>query len=333
MKALLSYHPGPPESLVLEEVPDPVPGPDEVLIRVVACGVNFPDVLLVAGKYQFRPPRPFSPGAEVAGIVEQVGAEVTRFAPGDRVMALCSWGGMAEKLAVSEAKCVAVPGTMPLDQAAALELTYGTAHHALVSPGELKEGETVLVLGAAGGVGLAAVELAKAMGARVLAAVSSPEKALAAREAGADEAFLYPRGPFDKEGRRELGRQLRAAAGGGADVVIDPVGGDYSEAALRAMRPGGRLVVVGFAAGIPQLPLNLVLFGEAKIVAGAWGAVVARDPACFRQTIGELSSLHARGLIRPRISRRFPLGQAPDALAMLERREAVGKIVIEIGAE
>jgi len=330
MKALLSHEAGPPGTLRLENVADPVPGADEILIRVIACGVNFPDVLMVADKYQFRPPRPFAPGAEVAGIIESVGAAVGDFAVGDRVMAICSWGGMAEKLAISTTKCVPMPDGMPFDEASAFLLTYGTAHYALAVSGELREGQTLLVLGAAGGVGLAAVELGKAMGARVIAAVSSPEKAAIVRDAGANDVVIYPRGPLDRTALRDLSKQFREACRGGADVVADPVGGDYSEAALRAMRPGGKLAVIGFAAGIGSIPLNVLLFSEASIVAAAWGAVVAKDPARYKQVAGELIELYGKGLVRPRISLKLPLDRAGEALDLLEQRQAVGKMVIDI---
>ena len=333
MKALLSHRPGPPESLVLEDVAEAAPGAGEISIRVIACGANFPDLLMVADRYQFRPPRPFAPGAEVAGIVEAVGSGVAGFAPGDRVMAICSWGGMAEKLVVSETKCVPVPDFMPMDEAAAFQLTYGTAHYALVSCGKLVAGQTLLVLGAAGGVGLAAVELGKALSASVVAAVSSPEKAEVARGCGADATIVYPRGPLDRDARRALAAEFRQATGGGPHLILDPVGGDYSEAALRAIRRRGRLVVVGFAGGIPSIPLNLVLLNDARIVAGAWGAVVAEDPARFRSTIADLVDLYARGLLRPRISERLPLKEGARALSLLEERSAIGKIVIEIGRE
>ena len=329
MKALRSHAPGGPLTLTLDEVADPVPGDRDVLIRVAACAVNFPDLLMVADKYQFRPPRPFAPGAEVSGIVERVGGGVSGFAPGDRVMALCSLGGMAEKLVVDADKCVLVPDFLPLDEAAALQLTYGTAFYAIDVCGGLQTGETALVLGAAGGVGLAGVELCRALGARVVAAVSSPEKADLARSRGADETVEYPTGPLDRDARRALAVRLREAYGG-PHLVLDPVGGDYTEAALRAIRPGGRLAVIGFAAGIPAVPLNLVLLNDARIIAAAWGAVVARDPARFQRTIQGLLELYQRKLIHPFISKRLPLERGADALAVIESRAATGKILIEV---
>jgi NADPH2:quinone reductase len=329
MKALVSHAPGPPESLVFEEVPEPQPGPRDVLIRVAACGVNFPDVLIVQDKYQIRPPRPFYPGAEVAGVVERVGDEVSTVAVGDRVMGVCSWGGMAEKLVLPADRCTHVPPHMPLDEAAALQITYGTAYYGLKSCGRLAQGERLLVLGAAGGVGVAAVEIGKALGAEVVAAVSSEAKADVARDAGAASVLIYPRGPFDAAARAELANVFKS--NGSVDVVIDPVGGDYTEAALRSIAPGGRLVVVGFAAGIPSIRLNLVLLKSAQIVAAPWGAVVAGNPEACRETMRAVFDLYAKGMIRPRISRRLPLERGAEALALLQAREAVGKIVVVAG--
>lgn len=329
MRALLSHVAGGPDSLVLEQIDPPVAGQGEIVLRVAACGVNFPDLLMVQDRYQVRPPRPFAPGAEVAGVIEAVGPDVAGLKPGDRVMAICSWGGMSEQMVVPASLCVPVPKEMSLDVAAAFQLTYGTAHYALIDAGLLLEGQTVLVLGAAGGVGLAAVEIAKAFGARVVAAVSNGEKADVARSAGANEAVIYPR-DLDERGVRDLGKQLRAACGKGADVIIDPVGGSYAEAALRAVAPGGRYVVVGFAAGIGAVPLNLVLFSHATVVGAAYGAVVAHDAVTFRKTTQALLDLYAAGKINPRIHARFALEDGAQALAMLESRGAMGKIVVEI---
>ena len=331
MRALISHRPGPPESLVLEDVPEAEPGPRDVRIRVAACGVNFPDLLIVQDKYQIKPPRPFSPGAEVAGIVERVGAEVSTVAPGDRVMAVCSWGGMAEKLVVPAARCTHVPDGMPFDAAAALQITYGTAYYGLKYCGRLIPGERLLVLGAAGGVGIAAVEIGKALGARVIAAVSSEAKATITRNAGADSVLLYPRGPFDETTRGALASTFKAALNGAVNVVLDPVGGEYTEAALRSIAPGGRLVVVGFAAGIASIKMNLVLLKGAQIVGAPWGAVVEKDPAAFKETMDALFDLYAKGTIRPLISRRLPLERGAEALQLLQAREAVGKIVVVPG--
>lgn len=328
MKALLSRQPGPPETLTLEEVPDLAPKPGQAVIRVEACGANFPDVLLLEDRYQIRPPRPFSPGAEVAGIVESVGEGVTVPKVGDRVMAICSWGGMAEQLAVEAERCLPVPGSMPLDDAAALQLTYGTAYYGLKESGRLGSGDTLLVLGAAGGVGLAAVEIGKALGARVIAAVSTEAKATFAREAGADETVIYPRGPFDKAGLKDLAALFKGACGAGANVILDPVGGDYAEAALRSIAKKGRYVIAGFTAGIPRVPFNLVLFKDAQIVGAPWGAVVAENIPAYKKAIDELLALYEVGKIKPRIALRLPLERAQEGLERLLAREAVGKIVI-----
>ncbi|MBV8472737.1 MAG: NADPH:quinone oxidoreductase family protein, partial [Hyphomicrobiales bacterium] len=255
MKALLSKAPGGPETLVLEDVADPTPGPHEVVIRVAACGVNFPDSLIIEDKYQIRRARPFSPGGEVAGVIESVGAEAKRLKIGQRVVALPGAGGMAEKVAVAEAAVAPIPDTMPFDEAAALLFTYGTTYHALKDRAHLQPGESLLVLGAAGGVGSAAVELGKAMGANVIAAASTAEKVELAKSWGADSGLVYPTGPFDKEGAKKLADLFKGACGEkGADVIYDSVGGDYSEAALRAIAWEGRFLVIGFPAGIARIP-------------------------------------------------------------------------------
>ncbi len=332
MKMVSSRAPGPPETLAVEEVPDPVPGASQVVIAVKACGVNFPDALIIEDRYQVRPERPFAPGAEVAGVVEALGEGVTTLTVGQRVIGFSSWGGMAEKLAVDAGRCMPMPDAMPFDEGAALVMTYGTAHYALKRRADLKAGETVLVLGASGGVGLAAVELAKAAGARVIAAASSLEKALFARAAGADETMVYPKGPFDKDGAKALSNLFKTACGaGGAQVVVDPVGGDYAEAALRAIDRGGRFLVIGFPAGIPRLPLNLVLLKGCQVVGVDWGAEVVRNPEGLARDVRELLDLYARGLIRPRISERFPLAQAGEAISRLASRQALGKVVVMIG--
>jgi len=260
MKAMLSRRVGGPETLELEELPDPKPGAGEVLLGVKACGVNYPDLLIIEDRYQFKPPRPFAPGGEVAGVIEAVGPGVTRLKPGDRVIGSTISGGMSEKLALPAADCIAMPDSMPFDEASALVLTYGTSIYALKDRASLKAGETLLVLGAAGGVGVSAVELGKAYGARVIAAVSSQDKLEFAKKHGADDGVIYPPGPFDKAGAKSLADIFKKACGkNGADVIYDPVGGDYSEAALRAIAWEGRFLVVGFPAGIPKLPLNLTL--------------------------------------------------------------------------
>jgi NADPH:quinone reductase len=329
MLALLSKQPGGPESLVLESVAEPSPKPGEVLLAVKACGVNYPDALIIEDRYQFKPERPFAPGSEVSGIVEAVGEGVSFLKAGDRVIGSCGWGGMAEKLALSADRCIPMPDAMPFDEAAAFVMTYGTSYHALKDRAQLKAGETLLVLGAAGGVGLAAVELGKAMGAKVIAAASSDEKAALAKRHGADESIVYAPGPFDKDGIKALAEQFKAACGpNGADVIYDPVGGDYSEAALRAIAWEGRSLVVGFTAGIPKLPLNLPLLKSCQIVGVFWGAFARRDPKANAANLRELLDLYAGGKIKPVISERVPLARAGEAIAALSGRKALGKIVV-----
>jgi NADPH2:quinone reductase len=329
MKALLSKTPGGPETLVLAEMPAPQPGPGEVVLHVKACGVNFPDVLIIQDLYQFKPPRPFAPGSEVAGIVTAIGAGVTQFKSGDRVFGMTGSGGMSEQLAVAATRCIAMPDAMPFDEAAAFILTYGTSHHALKDRAQLRPGETLLVLGAAGGVGLAAIELGKAAGARVIAAVSSAEKLEFAKAHGADDGVIYPRGPFDKPGAKALAELFKQACGpNGADVVYDAVGGDYAEAALRAIAWEGRFLVVGFPAGIPKIPLNLPLLKSCQIIGVFWGGFAQRNPEANRVNNEELLALYAKGAIKPQISERFPLARGGEAIARLANREALGKVVV-----
>ncbi|WP_184715483.1 NADPH:quinone oxidoreductase family protein [Caulobacter sp.] len=331
MKAVLSKVVGGPETLVLEELPDPVAGPGQVLINVKACGVNYPDVLIIEDKYQFKPQRPFAPGGEVSGVISAVGEGVTRFKVGDRVLASTGWGGYAEKLALEEQRCTHIPDNMPFDEAAAFVLTYGTSYYALKDRGHVKPGETLLVLGAAGGVGLAAVELGKAMGVRVIAAASSQEKVDLAIKHGADSGVVYPRGPFDKDGQKALASLIKDACGpNGWDVAYDAVGGDYSEATIRAAGWNGRFLVIGFPSGIPKIPLNLTLLKSCDIVGVFWGAAVARDPKGHAQNLKELMDLYAAGKIKPYVSERFPLARAGDAIAHLSSRKAMGKVVITV---
>ncbi len=329
MKALLSAAPGGPETLALTEVAEPVPGAGQLLVGVKACAINYPDVLIIEDKYQFRPPRPFAPGGEIAGIVEQVGEGVTGWAEGDRLIAMLGHGGLAEKVLVGAAAALPLPEERSFEQGSALILTYATTIHALLDRGRLEPGETLLVLGAAGGVGLAAVELGKAFGARVVAAVSSEEKAQAARAAGADEAIVYPRGPFDKEGAKALAQSFKDAVGpGGADLVYDPVGGDYTEAALRAIAWEGRLLVIGFPAGIPRLPLNLTLLKSCDVRGVFWGAFAARDPEANAAHVRTLFRLWEEGRIAPKVSRTWPLERGAEAIAHMAARQAIGKLVV-----
>lgn len=329
MKALLSTAPGGPETLRLTEIDAPAPGPGQLLVRVKACAINYPDVLIIEDKYQFKPERPFAPGGEIAGIVEQAGEGVTGWSEGDRVIAMLGHGGLAEKVLVPAAMALRLPEGRSFEEGSALILTYATTIHALLDRGKLKQGETLLVLGAAGGVGLAAVELGKAFGARVVAAVSSEEKAEAARTAGADEVLIYPRGPFDKDQSKALAQQFKAAVGpNGADLIYDPVGGDYSEAALRAIAWEGRLLVIGFPAGIPRLPLNLTLLKSCDVRGVFWGAFAARDPKANAAHVRTLFRLWEEGKIAPRVSRTWPLERGGEAIAHMAARQAVGKLVV-----
>jgi NADPH:quinone reductase-like Zn-dependent oxidoreductase len=329
MKALLSEQPGGPDTLVLREVSDPVAGPGQLLVRVKACAINYPDVLIIEDKYQFKPPRPFAPGGEVAGVVERVGDGVKGWSEGDRIIAMIGHGGLAETVAVNAATALRLPEERGFEEGSALILTYATSIHALLDRGKLKAGETLLVLGAAGGVGLAAVELGKAYGARVIAAVSSEEKAEVVRAAGADSAIVYPRGPFDRDGSKALSKQFKDAVGpGGADVVYDPVGGGYAEPALRAIAWEGRYLVVGFPAGIPKLPLNLTLLKSCDVRGVFWGAFAARDPKANAAHVETLFRLWREGKIAPRVSRTWPLDKGGEAIAHMAARKAVGKLVV-----
>ena len=331
MKALLSTAPGGPETLTLSELPDPMAGPGELLVRVRAAAINYPDVLIIEDKYQMRPPRPFAPGGEIAGEVEEVGEGVDGWKVGDRLIAVPGFGGLAEKIVIPAKAAIALPASRSFVDGAALLLTYATSIHALYDRGKLEAGETLLVLGAAGGVGLAAVELGKARGARVIAAVSSEEKAQAARDAGADEAIVYPRGPFDRDGKKALAEQFKAAVGpGGADVIYDPVGGDYAEPALRSIGWEGRYLVVGFPAGIPKLPLNLTLLKSCDVCGVFWGAFAARDPKANAAHVDELFRLWRMGQIAPRVSATFPLARGGEAIAALAARSVIGKVVVTL---
>ena len=331
MKALLSTEPGGPDTLRLSALPDPSAGPGELLVRVRAAAINYPDVLIIEDKYQMRPPRPFAPGGEIAGEVETVGGDVEGWKVGDRLIAVPGFGGLAEKIVIPAKSAIPLPASRSFVDGAALLLTYATSIHALYDRGKLASGQTLLVLGAAGGVGLAAVELGKARGARVIAAVSSDEKAQAARDAGADEAIVYPRGPFDKEASKALAEQFKAAVGpAGADVIYDPVGGDYAEPALRSIAWEGRYLVVGFPAGIPRLPLNLTLLKSCDVCGVFWGAFAARDPQANAAHVETLFRLWDEGAIGPRVSATYPLERGGEAIAALAARNVIGKVVVTI---
>ena len=326
MRAVLCKELGPPESLVVEERDDLIAEPGTVVVDVKAAGVNFPDTLIIQGLYQFKPELPFSPGSEAAGVVRAVGEGVGAVAPGDRVIALPgAWGAFAEQLRVAPEQLVPIPDGVGFDAAAALVLTYGTSHYALKERATLQPGETVLVLGAAGGVGIAAVQIAKALGARVIAAASSKEKLAVCRDNGADELIDYT--------TEDLGARLKElTANAGVDVVYDPVGGDYSEVALRRMAWGGRYLVIGFAAGeIPKIPLNLVLLKSCSIVGVFWGAFTMREPARNQELMAELMGWLADGTVKPVVSKTYPLDRVADALNDLLARRVTGKAVLVTG--
>jgi NADPH2:quinone reductase len=328
MKALLSHEPGGPETLQLSEIPDPAPGPGELLVRARACAINYPDVLIIEDKYQLKPPRPFAPGSEIAGEVEAVGDGVSGWSPGDRIIAATGFGGLAESVVIPSARAIPLPPERSFEEGSALLLTYATAIHALADRGRLEAGQTLLVLGAAGGVGIAAVEIGKALGARVIAAVSSEEKAQAACEAGADAAVVYPRSDLDPKALSQLFKD--AVGVDGADVILDPVGGDYAEAALRAIGWEGRFLVVGFPAGIPKLPLNLTLLKSCDVCGVFWGAFVARDPKRNAAHVEQLFRWWAEGKIAPKISATYPLERGGEAIAALRDRKAIGKLVVTL---
>ena len=331
MRALLSHEPGGPDTLKLEEVADLKPGPGELLVRVRATAINYPDVLIIEDRYQLKPPRPFAPGGEIAGEVEAVGEGVEGWSSGDRLIAVTGFGGLAEKVVIPAKSAFRLPEERSFEEGAALLLTYATSIHALLDRGRLQAGQTLLVLGAAGGVGLAAVELGKAYEARVIAAVSSEEKAKAALDSGADHAIVYPQGPFDKDGQKALSQLFKEAVGpSGADVIFDPVGGDYTEAALRSIAWEGRFLVVGFPAGIARLPLNLTLLKSCDVCGVFWGAFAARDPKANAAHVDTLFRLWRQGMISPKVSATYPLERAGEAIRAIAERRVVGKLVITL---
>lgn len=322
MKAVLCKSWGPPETLVVEEVISPTPGPGQVVVSVKACGVNFPDTLIIQGKYQFKPDMPFSPGGEVAGVIKELGAGVKGYKVGDNVIAFTGWGGFAQEVIAPQEKLIPIPTGMEYKIAAAFVMTYGTSHHALVHRAQLKAGETLLVLGAAGGVGLAAVEIGKVLGARVIAAASSDDKLAVCKEHGADELINYT--TQDLRGRID---ELTGKKG--VDVVYDPVGGGLAEPALRATGWGGRFLVIGFAGGeIPKIPLNLPLLKGNSIVGVFWGDFTRREPGKNAEALKELATWFAQGKLKPLVSAAYPLSQAAQALNDLTQRKVKGKVVL-----
>ena len=324
MKAVLCKAYGPPEDLVIEDVPAPACGPGQVRIGVHAVGINFPDCLMIEGKYQFKPEFPFSPGGELSGEILELGEGVTGLSVGDRVIAGGGHGGLAEEVVVSATGLRSVPTGMSMSQAAAWSTTYGTSYHALKQRGALQPGETLLVLGAGGGVGLAAVELGKAMGARVLAAASNEAKREAAKAAGADEVIDYSDG--------ELKEKVKALTDGrGADVIYDPVGGDFFDQCMRCINWKGRVLVVGFVGGeIPRVPINLILLKGCQVVGVFYGAFTGREPAENAQNWRELANLWEAGKIAPLVSREFAFEEHAAALRCLSEREAIGKVIVRV---
>ncbi|WP_298848280.1 NADPH:quinone oxidoreductase family protein [uncultured Ruegeria sp.] len=328
MQALLSVAPGGPETLELTTLPDPQPGKGQLVIGVKAAGVNFPDTLIIQDLYQIKPPRPFAPGGEVSGEVLALGEGVTGFDLGDRVLALTGHDGFATHATIRSDAAIRFPDMMPYQDAACFIFTYGTSYHALKDRAAIKPGETLLVLGAAGGVGSAAIELGKALGAKVIAGVSSAEKAEFCCQIGADEVVIYPR-DMDKDAQKAFAAEVKKLAGhNGVDVVYDAVGGALAEPSLRSMAWKGRYLVVGFPAGIPQVPLNLALLKGCQIVGVFWGASVFREPKSHAKNVEELFELYRDGKIKPLISAQYPLERAHQAIAQLSRRSVLGKIVV-----
>ncbi len=325
MKAVVCKQYGPPESLVVEELPSPRPARGEAVVSVRAASLNFPDVLIIQNKYQFKPPLPFSPGSELAGVVKELGEGVSGLRPGDRVMAFTTYGAFAEEVKLEAARLVPIPAGMEFTSAAAFLLTYGTSDHALRDRGALQAGETLLVLGAAGGVGLAAIEIGKALGARVIACASSEDKLAVCRSHGADATIDYT-----KEDLRERVKALTDARG--PDVVYDAVGGPYTEPAFRSIAWRGRLLVVGFAAGeIPKLPLNLALLKGASVVGVFWGDFARREAKRFADSLHQLARWYGEGKLRPHVSQTFPLEKAAEALKLMAARQVKGKVVLTVG--
>ena len=323
MRAILCKELGPANTLVIDDIPSPEPGKGQVKVRVKAAGLNFPDTLIIEGKYQIKPELPFSPGGEMAGEVLAVGEGVQRFKPGQRVMGLTGYGAFAEEILVPENQLIPVPDGMNDHTAAAFSMVYGTSYYALKQRANIQPGETLLVLGASGGVGLAAVELGKAMGATVIAAASSAEKLEVAKEAGADDLINYA--------EEDLKDALKQRYPKGVDVIYDPVGDRFTEAAIRNMAWNGRLLIVGFAAGdIPKIPANLALLKGCSIIGVFWGAFTQKEPQTNIQNIMELMQLFNQGKINPRISQVFPFEEYEQALAALTSRTAKGKVVLDI---
>ncbi len=331
MRVLLCTHFGEPEELELTDIPLPIPSEGQIRIAVKACSVNFPDVLMLENKYQRKPPMPFSPGMEVAGVVSALGPDVTAFQIGDRVAAFISFGGMAEEAIAPVNRAMHIPAELDFELAAAFTLAYATSLHALKDRAALKAGETLVVLGAAGGVGLAAVEIGAVMGARVIAGVSSEEKLALAKAHGAGDGFLYPALPLSREQQKDLSDTIKRLTDGGADVIYDPIGDAYAEPCFRAIAKFGRYLVVGFAAGeIPKLPLNLTLLKSADIRGVNWNALVESNPKASQEDLEQLARWITEGKLKTHIGGRFTLEHGARALRLLKDRKAMGKIVVTL---
>ncbi len=324
MKAIVCSNFGTPDTLIFQEIENPTPKGDEILIRVKACSVNFPDTLIIQGKYQFKPPFPFSPGSDVAGFIEKIGDNVKHFKVGDEVVGFIPFGGFAEKAIVKATDCFPKPKGMSMVNASAFLLAYGTSYHALKDRANLKEGETILILGASGGVGLTALELAKLMGAKVIAAASSKEKLDLCKKFGADDVINYT-----EESLKDRVKEL--TNGKGVDVIYDPVGGHFSELALRAIAWKGRHLVIGFANGeIPKIPINLTLLKGASIVGVFWGSFAQKEPKKSLENIKQLLAWFVKGDVKPHIDKTYSLENAPKALEDMMQRKVKGKIVIDM---
>lgn len=326
----MSHAAGGPETLVLQDVPEPEAGQGELLVRVQAVGINFPDALLIRDRYQVKPPRPFAPGGEFCGVVQAVGAGVSAFRAGDVVLGRCGWGAMAERIALSQDRCVRIPDGFPPDEVAAFLFAYATAYHALHDAARLQPGETLLVLGAAGGVGSAAIDLGRAAGARVLACASSDAKLAFARSCGAADGIVYDADLQPGDAQKALAQRIKALAPAGVDAVFDPVGGAYAEPALRSLARGGRHLVVGFTAGIPRMPLNLTLLKSCRIIGVDWRSFVHEEPEANARNVDALLSLWTQRRIQPRITEVFDWTSAPEAIRRMESRSVMGKLVVSL---
>jgi len=332
MKALLCKEFGPPETLSYEDVDDPVISPGKVIVDIYSASVNFPDVLIIEDKYQFKPSLPFSPGGEASGIISEIGEGVDGFIVGDRVIVSAGWGCFVEKILVDPSALTSIPDSMDFDTAASFLMTYGTSHHALKDRADLKKGDRLLVLGAAGGVGLAAVEIGNAIGAHVIAAASTEEKVQICRDHGAKDGLVYKTGSLDRDEQKSLSNQIKdLTAGLGANVIYDPVGGDYAEPSLRAIAWEGRYLVVGFAAGyIPKIPLNLALLKGCQIVGVFWGAFKAQFQDQHNDNVADLLKMYDDGHLKPHISGVYDLSNGAKAIKDLAERKAKGKIVVKV---